>query len=45
MAWRSGVIVNALAGRAVYETEPSSSPLTWSTLPREGGIQARKGCR
>lgn len=45
MAWRSGVIVNALAGRTVYETEPSSSPLTWSTLPREGGIQARKGCR
>ena len=41
MAWRSGVIVNALAGRTVFETEPPSSLLTWSPprperVPQEG---------
>ena len=40
MAWRSGVIVNALAGRTVFETAPPSSALRWSQphpaqMPRE----------
>ena len=30
MAWRSGVIVNALAGRTVFEAHPPSSSVTWS---------------
>jgi len=31
MAWRSAVIVNALAGRAVFEVDASPSPLAWSS--------------
>lgn len=31
MAWRSGVIVNALAGRTIFETNLPSPPLAWST--------------
>jgi len=31
MAWRSAVIVNAVAGRAVFETDLPPSPITWSS--------------
>lgn len=45
MAWRSGVIVNALAGRPVFETAPPAPPLTWSTTHPERVFHGGEGCQ
>lgn len=34
MAWRSAVIVNAVAGRTVFEIDPPPAPVTWSSADR-----------
>lgn len=44
-AWRSAVIVNSVAGREVYATEPCPSPLTWAGTQPGGRCESQPAAR